>query len=167
MHASDRITLATLIAAALTVSAAWAQESRATIIGLLVLLFGSTSAFSQLQTALNTIWEVPPPAHGGLWAMVRARFLSFAAVLGTYLTGSPWLGLLCALAAGGLNYVPGTLDFGVVLLRAGRVIAAGPTRDVLTRETVRALYDVEADVHYHEGAGHLTVVPLRRSKRGG
>src|SRR5258705_6892306 len=56
---------------------------RATIIGLLVLLFGSTSAFSQLQSALNTIWEVPPQAHAGLWALVRARFLSFAAVLGT------------------------------------------------------------------------------------
>ena len=38
---------------------------------------------------------------------------------------------------------------------------------MLTRETVRALYDVEADVHFHDGAGHLTVVPLRRTGRGG
>lgn len=35
--------------------------SWATLIGLLVLLFGSTSAFSQLQWALNQIWDVPPP----------------------------------------------------------------------------------------------------------
>jgi ABC-type cobalamin/Fe3+-siderophores transport system ATPase subunit len=42
------------------------------------------------------------------------------------------------------------------------VLAAGPTDQVLTRESVRALYNVEADVHFHAGAGHLTVVPLRR-----
>ena len=57
--------------------------SRATLIGLLFLLFGSTSAFSQLQSALNRIWEVEPQAQTGIWNMVRARFLSFAAVLGT------------------------------------------------------------------------------------
>jgi hypothetical protein len=33
---------------------------------------------------------------------------------------------------------------------------------VLTRERVRELYQVEADVHFHEDAGHVTVVPLRR-----
>jgi membrane protein len=55
----------------------------ATFIGLAVLLFGSTSAFSQLQSALNTIWEVKPEAHSGIWDMIRARFLSFTAVLGT------------------------------------------------------------------------------------
>ncbi|HKC08238.1 MAG TPA: YihY/virulence factor BrkB family protein [Methylomirabilota bacterium] len=58
-------------------------SGRATLIGLLVLLFGSTSAFSQLQSALNRIWEVKPEARSGIWEMIRARFLSFAAVLGT------------------------------------------------------------------------------------
>jgi len=83
---------------------------RATIIGLLVLLFGSTSAFSQLQSALNTIWEVPPPTHGGLWAMVRARFLSFAAVLGTGFLLSVSLVLSAAVAAlgrFGWGWLPG------------------------------------------------------------
>src|SRR5258706_9296436 len=56
---------------------------RATLIGLLVLLFGSTSAFSQVQSALNRIWEVKREARSGIWEMIRARFLSFAAVLGT------------------------------------------------------------------------------------
>jgi membrane protein len=56
---------------------------RATLIGLLVLLFGSTSAFSQLQSALNKIWDVPPQAQTEIWEMIQARFLSFAAVLGT------------------------------------------------------------------------------------
>jgi iron complex transport system ATP-binding protein len=50
----------------------------------------------------------------------------------------------------------------LILMRGGRVIAAGPTHDVLTPENVRRLYDVEADVHVHEDTGHITVVPVRR-----
>ena len=54
----------------------------------------------------------------------------------------------------------------LVLLRAGRVLAAGATRDVLTRENIRRLYDVEADVGFNERAGHVTVVPIRRARAG-
>ncbi|MDR1989546.1 MAG: ABC transporter ATP-binding protein [Acidobacteriaceae bacterium] len=50
----------------------------------------------------------------------------------------------------------------IVLLREGRVLAHGPVADVLTPATVRALYDVDADVQYHARAGHLTVVPIGR-----
>lgn len=50
----------------------------------------------------------------------------------------------------------------LILLRAGRVIAQGRTDDVLTPETVRALYGVEADVRRHPTAGHLTVTPIGR-----
>lgn len=50
----------------------------------------------------------------------------------------------------------------LVLLRGGEVLAHGATADVLTAGAVRALYGVEADVRFHEGAGHLTVVPVRR-----
>ncbi|MEO8679362.1 MAG: ABC transporter ATP-binding protein [Vicinamibacterales bacterium] len=53
----------------------------------------------------------------------------------------------------------------LILMRDGRVIAAGPTNDVLTPEHVRVLYDVEADVHVHHDTGHLTVVPVRRVPR--
>ncbi len=51
----------------------------------------------------------------------------------------------------------------LVLLRHGRVLAAGATADALTGPNVRALYDVDADVHVHPGTGHLVVVPLHRS----
>jgi ABC-type cobalamin/Fe3+-siderophores transport system ATPase subunit len=47
-------------------------------------------------------------------------------------------------------------------MRGGRVLAQGATRDVLTGDTVRQLYDVDADVTFHERAGHLTIVPLQR-----
>jgi iron complex transport system ATP-binding protein len=50
----------------------------------------------------------------------------------------------------------------LVLLKAGQVIAAGPTTEVLTPDRVRELYGVEADVRVHDGAGHLVVVPITR-----
>jgi iron complex transport system ATP-binding protein len=50
----------------------------------------------------------------------------------------------------------------LVLMRHGRVLASGPADEVLTPDHVRALYDVDADVHVHEATGHLTVVPVRR-----
>ncbi len=50
----------------------------------------------------------------------------------------------------------------LVMMRDGKVIAAGPTADVLTPDNVRRLYDVEADVHINEASGHVTVVPVRR-----
>ena len=51
----------------------------------------------------------------------------------------------------------------IVLLKGGRVIAHGATRDTLTADNIRWLYDVDADVQFHERAGHLTVVPIARS----
>ena len=51
----------------------------------------------------------------------------------------------------------------LVLLREGRIVAAGPIAEVLTSAHLRALYGVEADVHVHPATGHLTVVPVRRS----
>ncbi|HEX7213058.1 MAG TPA: YihY/virulence factor BrkB family protein, partial [Methylomirabilota bacterium] len=91
--------------------------SRATVIGLIVLLFGSTSAFSQLQSALNRIWDVPPAAHGGLMPMIRARLWSFAAVLGVGFLLSVSLVLSAAAAAlsrYGSGWMPGIS--GVLLL---------------------------------------------------
>jgi iron complex transport system ATP-binding protein len=66
-----------------------------------------------------------------------------------------------ALATHDLN-LAASLCERLVVMRDGRILTAGPTRDVLTSETVRQLYDVDADVQFHERAGHLTVVPVRR-----
>ena len=51
----------------------------------------------------------------------------------------------------------------IVLLKDGSVIAQGDTATTLTADNIRLLYDVDADVQFHTGAGHLTVVPLARS----
>jgi iron complex transport system ATP-binding protein len=71
-------------------------------------------------------------------------------------------GVTMVLATHDLNLAASLCD-SLVLLRSGRVLAQGPTSDVLTGAVVQQLYDVEADVRFHEGAGHLTVVPLRRA----
>ena len=60
-----------------------------------------------------------------------------------------------------LNLAASMCD-ALALLRGGRLLRHGPTGEVLTTGTVRELYDVEADVHFHQAAGHLTVTPVRR-----
>ena len=54
----------------------------ASIIGIALALFGASGVFGQLQDALNTIWGVKAKPGAGIWAFVRARFLSFAMVAG-------------------------------------------------------------------------------------
>jgi iron complex transport system ATP-binding protein len=60
-----------------------------------------------------------------------------------------------------LNFAAG-LCRTLLLLKDGKVLAAGPTADVLTPANIRTLYGVDADVRQHSGAGHLVVVPMRR-----
>ena len=54
-----------------------------TLLGLGVMLVGATTVFAELQDALDQIWEAPQrPTGGGLWALLRARVLSFGLILG-------------------------------------------------------------------------------------
>jgi membrane protein len=54
----------------------------ATIIGILLALFGASGVFGQLQNALNTIWGVKAKPGAGIAGFIRSRFLSFAMVAG-------------------------------------------------------------------------------------
>ena len=54
----------------------------ASIISIVVLLFGASGVFAELQDALNTVWEVQPKPERGLINVIRNRFLSFTMVLG-------------------------------------------------------------------------------------
>ena len=73
-------------------------------------------------------------------------------------------GVTLAISTHDLN-LAASICHELVMMRGGRVVAAGPTNDVLTPENLRALYDVDADVHVHEDTGHMTVVPIRRLSR--
>ena len=53
------------------------------LISVVVLLVGATTVFAELQSALDRIWHVPEREKPqGIWAIVRARVLSFGLILG-------------------------------------------------------------------------------------
>src|SRR6184192_3646283 len=54
----------------------------ATVVGVLLALFGASGVFGQLQDALNTVWGVKAKPGAGIWGFLRSRFLSFAMVGG-------------------------------------------------------------------------------------
>jgi membrane protein len=51
------------------------------IVGFVVLIFGASGVFNELQSALNTIWGVASRPGRGLLGLVRSRFFSFAMVV--------------------------------------------------------------------------------------
>jgi iron complex transport system ATP-binding protein len=70
-------------------------------------------------------------------------------------------GVTMVLATHDLNLAASLCD-RLILMRDGRLVAQGATRDVLTASIIRRIYDVDADVSFHAPAGHITVTPLRR-----
>ncbi len=55
----------------------------ATTLAVVVLLFGASGVFGQLQLSLNTLWGVKPKPGRGIKGMLADRFLSFSMVFGT------------------------------------------------------------------------------------
>jgi membrane protein len=85
-----------------------------TIVGVVVLLFGASGVFGELQDSLDAIWEVKPKPGRGVMGVVKARFFSFAMVLGV-----AFLLLVSFLLSAGINiagkFVGSGLPGGVVL----------------------------------------------------
>lgn len=54
----------------------------AIIIGVVVMLLGSSMVFNQLQEALNLIWEVPPEESGGLKKLIMKKVRGVLMVFG-------------------------------------------------------------------------------------
>jgi membrane protein len=77
----------------------------ATVIATVMLLFGATGVFAQLQESLNIIWQVKETPGEGLWKMLKNRFLSLMAVLGT-----GFLLLISLVISAGLSAVGATLE---------------------------------------------------------
>ena len=89
----------------------------ATIIGILLALFGASGVFGQLQDALNTIWGVKAKPGGGIWAFLRSRFLSFAMVAGVCFLLLVSL-TLESMLKGFSHYIQGALPGGIVIAMA-------------------------------------------------
>jgi len=95
----------------------------ATVVGVLLLLFGATGAFAELQEALNKIWAVPARSPRGVTSFVRNRLLSFAMVLGI-----GFLLLVSLIATAVLSAVGGwmssTLPGGAALWQVANLVLA-------------------------------------------
>ena len=76
----------------------------ATVIATVMLLFGATGVFAQLQESLNIIWKVEQKAGQGMWKMLKDRFISLLAVLGT-----GFLLLISLVISAGLSAVGATM----------------------------------------------------------
>src|SRR5213082_1671183 len=86
----------------------------ATVIGVVLALFGASGVFGQLQDALNTIWGVKAKPGGGIWGFLRSRFLSFAMVGGVCFLLLVSL-TLESLLKGFSHYVQSVLPGGIVV----------------------------------------------------
>jgi membrane protein len=53
----------------------------ATLIGIVTLVIGATTALAELKDGLDQIWEVPPERTSGFWYFVRKRLLSIGLIL--------------------------------------------------------------------------------------
>lgn len=84
-----------------------------------LLLVGATSVFAELQGALDRLWHVPARRRAsGLWALVRARLLSFGLILGVAFLLMVSLTVSAALSALGTLGVVG----GEALLQATHIV---------------------------------------------
>src|SRR4029077_15610468 len=93
------------------------KSTLATMIGILLALFGASGVFGQLQDALNTIWGVKAKPGAGIWGFLRLRFLSFAMVGGVCFLLLVSLTLESVLKAFS-HYVQAALPGGIVIAMA-------------------------------------------------
>ncbi len=115
------------------------------IISLGVLLVGATTVFAELQSALDRIWHVPEKAKpSGLWAVLRARVLSFGLILGLAFLLMVSLSISAGISAFG-SFASGLLPGWEVLLQGVNMALAVGTTTVLFAMIFKFMPSVEID----------------------
>jgi membrane protein len=117
------------------------------IIGVIVLLFGASGVFGELQTSLNTIWEVEPKPGRGILGVIKDRFFSFTMVVGVAFLLLVSLVLSAAIAGLGSfleNALPGgealwmllniALSLGIVTLLFALIFKIVPDAEIRWRD---------------------------------
>src|SRR5581483_9815553 len=87
------------------------------IVGIVTLVLSASGLFSQLQDALDTIWEVQPDPNAGWMAMIKRRFFSMTMVLGVGFLLLVSLVLSAAITAIG-TFFNGLLPGGAIVWEA-------------------------------------------------
>ncbi len=135
---------ALLVQEVLQSAAAPVSGRRATIVGIVTLLFGATAVFGQLQDALNTVWEVAPKPGAIFTTLLRKRLLSFAVVLGLGFLLMVSLVLSAALSGLG-GYVERLLPVPLELLEITSFLLSFVVITLLFAMIYRLLPDVKLD----------------------
>ena len=91
-------------------------------ISAVVLVIGATTVFAELQSALDRIWHVPEREKPtGVWAILRARVLSFGLILGLAFLLMVSLSVSAAVAAFG-TWTSGLMPGWGLLLQAFNIL---------------------------------------------
>lgn len=56
-------------------------SAAATVIGIVILMWGASQVLAQLQDAFNTIWQIKRAPDAGIWYTIQKRLISLAMVL--------------------------------------------------------------------------------------
>ncbi len=92
----------------------------ATVVGVVMLIVGATTAFVELQDDLDRIWKAPPRVGSGIINLIRSRLLSIGMILGIGFLLTVSLVLSGAVSALG-NYLFGGME---ILLQVANFVVS-------------------------------------------
>ena len=110
-----------------------------TVIGVLMLLIGATTAFVELQDDLDRVWKAPPRVGSGILNLIRSRLLSIGMILGIGFLLTVSLVMSAAVSAMG-NYLFAEME---VLLQAANFAISFAVITVLFAMIYKILPNVE------------------------
>lgn len=112
-----------------------------TIVGIVMLIIGATTAFVELQDDLDRIWKAPPRVGSGIFNLLRSRLLSFGMILGIGFLLAISLVLSGAVSALG-NYLFSGME---VLLQVANFVISFVVITVLFAMIYKVLPNVEIE----------------------
>jgi membrane protein len=112
------------------------------LLGILILIFGASGVFVQLQQSLNRVWGVVPKPGAAIKSLLRKRLLSFAVVLGIGFLLVVSLLLSTALTALG-DYLERRYRLPVGVLHVANILASFILITLLFALIYRLLPDVK------------------------
>lgn len=119
----------------------------ATIIGVVVLVFGATGLFAELQGALDTVWNAKPEqASSGVWGYIKDRLLSLSIVGGMaflLLVSLVFSAVLSAFGSAFENWLP----YSSIWLRLGNCVVSFVLTTLMFAMIFKVLPHVRVDWH--------------------